>query len=206
MHVRLATLDDADALAALAADYMAELGLGHPGSTADELRRDVLSGASGQRVVVAEREGRVAGFAAWDRVYDMHWAAGGVLIAGLYVEPGSRGHGVALAMLAAVCAEGRAEGARFLRGASYDRASAIGRFYERIAVGMDSAECHCGGRASSTSRSCTASRCGRSSARCRRASGTTRRDSHTVPPLREVRLRSRSAANPGTSTSGALSP
>ena len=35
----------------------------------------------------------------------------------------------------------------FLRGGSYDRNSATGRFYERFAIGYDSAECHCGGRA-----------------------------------------------------------
>lgn len=147
MHIRRATQDDADALAALLANYLAEKALGHPGSTADELRRDVLSGDAGHRVVVAERDGHAVGFAAWDRVYDMHWAARGAQIADLYVEPGSRGHGVALALIAAVCAEGQAEGARFLRGGSYDRASATGRFYERIAVGYDSAECNCGGRA-----------------------------------------------------------
>lgn len=147
MHIRPATLDDADALSALLADYMREQGLGHPGSTADELRRDVLSGSSGQRVIVAERDGRPVGFVAWDRAYDMHWAARGIQIADVYVEPGSRGHGVALAMLVAVCAGGRAEGAVFVRGDSYDRSSATGRFYERIAVGMDAAECTCGGRA-----------------------------------------------------------
>jgi len=147
MRTRLATLDDAKDIATLLAEYMTEQGLGHPGATADEIRRDVLSGASGQRIILAEREGRAVGFAAWDRVYDLHWGAGGVQIADLYVEPGSRGHGVALSMLAAVCAEGRSHGAVFLRGASYDRASATGRFYERIAVGHDSAECHCAGRA-----------------------------------------------------------
>jgi GNAT superfamily N-acetyltransferase len=147
MHIRRATPDDADALARLLADYLAERWPDHPGCTADALRRDVLSGDAGQRVVVAERDGRPIGFAAWDRTYDMHWAARGVQIAELYVEPGSRGHGVALAMVAAVCAESRAEGAIFLRGAAYDRASATGRFYERIAIGRDSAECTCAGRA-----------------------------------------------------------
>jgi hypothetical protein len=34
-----------------------------------------------------------------------------------------------------------------LRGTAYDRASPTGRFYERFAVGFDSAECHCAGRA-----------------------------------------------------------
>ncbi|HYH82890.1 MAG TPA: hypothetical protein VEX86_24060 [Longimicrobium sp.] len=63
------------------------------------------------------------------------------------MEPGSRGHGVALALVAGVCAQAQAGGAVFLRGSAFDRASATGRFYERIAVAHDSAECHCGGRA-----------------------------------------------------------
>lgn len=80
-------------------------------------------------------------------MYDLHWASRGAQIADLYAVPARRGHGVALALVAAVCAEARAEGARFVRGASYDRASPTGRLYERIAVGHDSAECHCAGRA-----------------------------------------------------------
>src|SRR5687767_6874420 len=147
MQIRPATLDDAEALAAMLAEYLAEMGLGHPGSTAEELRRDVLSGDAGQRVLVADRGGRLIGLISWDRAYDMHWAARGAQIADLYVEPASRGHGVALAMLAAVCAEGRASGAVFLRGHSYDRTAVTGRFYERIAVGFDTSECNCAGRA-----------------------------------------------------------
>jgi GNAT superfamily N-acetyltransferase len=147
MHTRHATPDDADTLAALLRDYLAERHPDHPGCTAETLRHDVLSGEAGQRVILAERGGLAIGFVAWDRTYDMHWAAKGVQIADLYVEPGSRGHGVALAMLAAVCADGMAEDAIFLRGAAYDRTSATGRFYERIAIGRDSAECQCAGRA-----------------------------------------------------------
>lgn len=147
MEIRLATLDDAAGLAALLADYLRERHPDHPGATADELRRDVLAGTGSQRVLLAERSGRLIGFVAWDRVYDMHWAAKGSQVADLYVAPASRGHGVALALLAGVCAEARREGATFLRGSAYDRDSPTGRFYERIAVGFESAECHCSGRA-----------------------------------------------------------
>ncbi len=77
----------------------------------------------------------------------MHWGKAGVQVADLYVVPACRGLGVALALVAAVCADARGEGGRYLSGASYDRASPIGRFYERIAVAFDSAECHCSGAA-----------------------------------------------------------
>lgn len=64
MHIRRATLDDADAFAALLGDYLAEKTPDHPGCTADVLRRDVLSGDAGQQVIVGERDGRIVAFAA----------------------------------------------------------------------------------------------------------------------------------------------
>ena len=147
MEIRDATEDDAPALAALLAGYLRERFPGHPGATEEQLRRDVLSGAAGQRVVVAVRRGEAIGFAAWDRTYDLHWGVGGALVADLYVAPAHRGRGVALALLAHVCAASRREGGAYLRGGAYDRESPTGRFYERFAVGFDSAEVHCGGRA-----------------------------------------------------------
>ncbi len=85
---------------------------------------------------IHEREGELTGFVAWDRIYDLHWGFNGVQIADLYVVPERRGYGLALPLLVAICAEARAGGATFLRGASYDRSSATGRFYERLAVGL----------------------------------------------------------------------
>lgn len=146
-EIRLAGPADAETLAGLIAGYMADRFPGHPGTPAEVLRRDVLSGAAGQRVLLAERAETAIGFVAWDRVYDMHWARGGAQVADLYVAPPHRGRGVALALVAALCAEARREGATFLRGAAYDRSSPTGRLYERIAVGWESAECTCAGQA-----------------------------------------------------------
>lgn len=147
MIVRPAIPPDAPALAALLAAYLAEQFPGHTGTSAEQLERDVLSGASGQHVLLAEAGGRVIGFIGWHRVYDMHWGKAGAQVADLFVIPARRGLGVAGALVAAVCAAARAGGARYLTGGAYDRASPIGRFYERIAVAFDSAECHCSGAA-----------------------------------------------------------
>ena len=146
-RVRAAVPDDAPAVASLVAAYLAERHPGHPGTPAATLARDVLSGASGHRVLVAERGGSLSGSVAWDRVYDLHWAKAGIQIADLYVVPERRGGGTALRLLLAACADAGAEGAAFVRGAAYERGSRTGRLYERLAVGFDSAECHCGGRA-----------------------------------------------------------
>ena len=134
-------------LAALLTAYLAEQFPGHAGTSAEQLKRDILRDASTLRVLLAEVSGHAIGFVAWHRVYDLHWGTAGAQVADLYVDPGRRGLGVALALIAAVCAEARAEGARYMTGGAYDRASAIGRFYERFAIAIDSAECHCSGAA-----------------------------------------------------------
>jgi GNAT superfamily N-acetyltransferase len=145
--IRPAVPPDAPALAALLADYLAEQFPGHTGTSAARLEADVLGGASGLRVLLAAADGRPVGFVAWHRVYDLHWGKAGAQVADLYVVPARRGLGVALALVAAVCAAAQREGARYLTGGAYDRASPIGHFYERIAVAFDSAECHCSGAA-----------------------------------------------------------
>lgn len=147
MDTRPAHPGDAAPLAALLAAYLAEQFPGHTGTDAGALERDVLSGKRGQRVLLAETAGQAIGFIGWHRVYDMHWGKAGAQIADLYVVPEHRGLGIAAALVAAVCAEAESEGATYLTGGAYDRASPIGRFYERIAVAFDSAECHCSGRA-----------------------------------------------------------
>jgi GNAT superfamily N-acetyltransferase len=147
MIIRPATVSDAPALAVLLSDYLTATFPGHNGTTIGQLERDVLADHSAQRILLAEDDSAVIGFVGWHRVYDLHWGKSGAQVADLYVVPGRRGMGVALALIAAVCATSRAEGASYLTGGAYDRSSHVGRFYERIAVAFDSAECHCSGAA-----------------------------------------------------------
>ncbi len=111
MEIRRARIEDATALAGLLKQYLRERHPDHPGATAEDLQRDVMSDTASHRVLLAERRGEAIGFVAWDPVYDMHWAATGAQVADLYVVPMSRGHGVALALLSGLCAEARREGA-----------------------------------------------------------------------------------------------
>ena len=140
-------MGDGDVLATLLAAYLAEQFPQHGGSSVAALERDVLSGASGMRVLLAEADAQPVGFIAWHRAYDLHWGKSGSQVADLYVVPAHRGLGLALGLVAAVCAMTRREGGTYLHGAAFDRASAVGRFYDRIAVAFDSAECYCSGRA-----------------------------------------------------------
>jgi GNAT superfamily N-acetyltransferase len=146
MNVRLADARDADSLARLLRGYLDEGFPGHAGSTADDLRRDVLGASGKQRVLLVERQGIAIGFLAWDEVYDMHWAMRGAQIADVYVDPSERGHGAALLLLAVACRDAFALGGKFLRGGAYDRASTR-RFFARAAVVTPSGDAHLSGRA-----------------------------------------------------------
>ena len=146
MIVRAPGIADAEVLAGLVADCMRESYPGHPGTPADALRRDVLGPGARHRVLLAEVGGQAVGFVAWDPVYDMHWAKGGAQVADLYAAPSHRGLGVALALIAAACAEVRAAGGTFLRGGAYDRASTR-RFYSRVAVCAPGGDTHLAGGA-----------------------------------------------------------
>jgi GNAT superfamily N-acetyltransferase len=133
MTIRLATAGDAVGLEGLIREYLKESYPDHLGTTAAILRRDVFSGASTQRVLLADRSGRMSGFAAWDGVYDLHWAARGAQIADLYVVPAARGLGIALELLASLCGIAAGENAAFVRGGAYDRQSTRA-FYSRVAI------------------------------------------------------------------------
>lgn len=147
MDIRSARLSDASVLASLLDSYLTESFPGHSGTSAAVLERDVLSGGSILRVLLVERHGVPIGFAAWHRVYDLHWGKGGAEIDDLYLVPQYRGKGIALALVAAVCSAARQEGLVYLHGTSFDRESPVGRLYDRIAVVGDSAQCYCAGRA-----------------------------------------------------------
>lgn len=146
MRVRRATLDDADALAALLADYLRESYGGHVGSSAEQLRRDVLGPRSRHHVLMAEGNGIAIGFVAWDLVYDMHWATAGAQVADLFVVPSHRGLGTSLALIASAAADVQTNGGAFLRGGAYDRESTR-RSYARLAVVAPSGDTYLAGRA-----------------------------------------------------------
>src|SRR5688500_8443040 len=71
--IRPAAPSDATLLAALLTAYLTEQFPGHTGTSAEQLEHDVLSGASGQRVLLGEDGGHAVGFISWHRVYDLHW-------------------------------------------------------------------------------------------------------------------------------------
>jgi len=70
-------------------------------------------------VLLAEKNAIADGFVAWRLTYDVFWSMYGGDGIGLYVISSHRGRGVAVCLVAAMCAEIREHGGHFLE-ASYD--------------------------------------------------------------------------------------
>jgi N-acetylglutamate synthase-like GNAT family acetyltransferase len=137
--VRRATADDVPALAALIDGFAR----GHPAEShvrSAEMLRDALFGDHPiARILLAEKKRTAVGFGAWRKAYDLFWSMYGGDGLGLYVSPGQRGFGVGLCIVAAICADIREHGGKFLE-ASYD--AELSSLYERVAVGRPQRACH----------------------------------------------------------------
>jgi hypothetical protein len=116
---------------------------GHPAEnhprSADKMRDAFFGSHPIAHALLAEKNGAVVGFGASRRSYDMFWSMFGGEGIGLYVRPAHRGRGVALSIIAAMCAEIRACGGCFLQ-ASYGPDREL--LYERVAVGGPERACH----------------------------------------------------------------
>jgi len=95
-------------------------------------------------VLLAEKNGAAIGFGAWRKTYDPYWSMFGGEGIGLYVIPPRRGLGVALQIIAAICADIREQGGQFLQ-TSYG--AALAPLYERVGVGSAERSCHVSARA-----------------------------------------------------------
>ena len=95
-------------------------------------------------MLLAERRGEIVGMAQWRLIYDMFWGMFGAQAEWLCVKPRYRGSGIVAALVARVCSEASAAGARFVQGGGGDGPS---RLYERVAIGMSDRACHLSGKA-----------------------------------------------------------
>ncbi|MGE0724447.1 MAG: N-acetyltransferase family protein, partial [Alphaproteobacteria bacterium] len=82
--------------------------------TAAAARRDELGPRRIVDAVVAERDGRLVGFAFWHDGYELAHAARGVYMTDLYVAPAARRDGVGEALMAAVARAAKRRGRSFL--------------------------------------------------------------------------------------------
>jgi GNAT superfamily N-acetyltransferase len=133
IRVRAATFDDADAVAELARAFSLEDG-GRPSRlSADAFRRDGFGPRAAFTALVAEFEGRFAGYALYYPGYDSDGATRGVYLADLFIRADARRRGVGRALVASVAAHARQDGARWMFWSVLKRNKNARRFYRTIA-------------------------------------------------------------------------
>ena len=113
--VRAAEQRDVPTLVQLLEAYMHETFKVAWRGSAEALRRDGF-GQEFECQVAVTSDGRVIGFVAWTKSYDLHHCMTGGSILDLYVLPESRGRGVAPALVCAVAAEIRRRGGTYVKG------------------------------------------------------------------------------------------
>lgn len=137
--IRDADESDIRAIERMVADFVK----GHPAENHPRSSRQLRDAYFSERplahMLIAERSGQIVGMAQWTLIYDMFWGMFGAEAAWLYVRPDCRGSGIVAAIIARVCAQAAAAGARFLHGGGGEEPS---RLYERVAIGQVSRDCH----------------------------------------------------------------
>jgi Acetyltransferase (GNAT) family len=137
--VRRAMLEDSSALAVLIDGFAQGHPAEHHARSADRMRDAFFGDQSVANVLLAEKNGSPIGFGAWRRSYDVFWSMQGGEGIALYITPSHRGSGAALCIIAAICAEIRAQGGYFLQ-TSYD--PSLADLYERVGIGRSERACH----------------------------------------------------------------
>lgn len=130
--VRPAGRGDAEVVAAMAGAPGRGRGT-PPRFTAAAFLRDGFSGTPAFRALVAEGGGETVGYAVYCPGYDTDTAARGVWLADLYVRPAFRRRGVGRALLRALAARARADGAHWMAWSVLARNRGARRFYRRLA-------------------------------------------------------------------------
>lgn len=144
LTIRHANASDTPEIERMVADFVK----GHPAENHPRSPSELHAAYFGERPVahllVAERDGEIAGMAQWTLIYDMFWGTFGAEAGWLYVKPRNRGSGIVAALVARLCSEASAAGAKFLHGGGGERPS---RLYERVAIGHSDRACYLSGKA-----------------------------------------------------------
>jgi ribosomal protein S18 acetylase RimI-like enzyme len=144
LSIRNANENDVAEIEGMVADFVK----GHPAENHPRSSKALRAAYFGEHPVahllMAERNGEIVGMAQWRLMHDMFWGMFGAEAEWLYVKPKFRGSGIVAALIAKVCAQSAEAGARFLHGGGGDGPS---KLYERVAIGMESRECHLSGKA-----------------------------------------------------------
>jgi GNAT superfamily N-acetyltransferase len=130
--VRRATIDDAEAVTALGHALNEHEGDPLEFWTLESVRSQLFGSEPQMIVLIAEVDGRPAGYAGFHEAWDSPHAARGLFLADLYVDEAFRRRGVGRALMAAMSREVKQRGKSFFwwtRKAANERA---GAFYRRL--------------------------------------------------------------------------
>lgn len=130
--VRAATLDDAQAIARLAAELAAHQGEPSCRLDAEAVRRDGFGPDPAFSCLIAEWEGVPAGYALLTPWYEPAAAARDLYIADLYVTPPMRGRGLGRALVAAAAAQASRRGLAYVGWLSKPWNEAAHAFYRGL--------------------------------------------------------------------------
>jgi GNAT superfamily N-acetyltransferase len=123
--------------AAEIAEMFGRFARGHPSENVvrppEAILRHYLGPNPMGQLLVAEVSGQPIGLGVWRMAYDYFWNLEHGEVTGLYVEPEYRGLGVAVGLIAAICAAVRASGGEYIMG-HYSGDPQTG-LYERVAAG-----------------------------------------------------------------------
>lgn len=112
--VRRAVAGDVPALTAMIRELNLHQREPHEHSTEAAVHRDLFGPDPALTALLAELDGKPAGYATYHRAYDASYAARGLYMVDLFVAKQARRRGVARALVAAVAAAAKAEGASYL--------------------------------------------------------------------------------------------
>jgi GNAT superfamily N-acetyltransferase len=140
--IRPATVDDAELLAEMAAALSAAEGQPPPRFDAATCRRDGFGPVPRFAALIAEIDGRPAGYALHHCSYDTDRLVRAAWLADLYVESWARGRGIGYRLARQAALDAAAEGAAAMHWCVLRDNQAARRFYRRFA-GEDERLRHC---------------------------------------------------------------
>ena len=134
-NIRRATVDDAEALAALGQALNVQQGDPSTHFTVEAVRRDGFGDAPKFEAWLAEVDGRAVAYAlVVPAAYETGFAKAGVYVQDLFVVPDARRRGIGRALMAAVAADARQRGLEFVWWASRAWNTEAHAFFRKFAT------------------------------------------------------------------------